>query len=134
MLDDRMLRAIQSICKGDTVTDIAKFAEVSRNTIYKWYENKEFKAEVGRCEQESISSTIKSVTSYAPTNVRGLIRLAESARSEKVRLDARLALLNKTMSNATRIEIDNVTDGDKVDSDVLTTCIDDVDTNDVVIE
>ena len=135
MLDERQFKAVECKSTGGNITDMSKAAKVSRNTIYKWIELEDFKAEVSRREQDFISSTVKAVTSYGPTLVEGLKDLAEHAVSEKVRLEARLALLNKIVSNATKVEItDGRDDKDNVSEDVLNDEIkeidDDTDMND----
>jgi len=128
MLDERQFKAIESKVTGGNITDMAKAAGVSRNTIYKWIELKEFKAEVSRCQQEFLSSTIQIITSYAPKNAMKLIKLADTTTSRKIELDARLALLNKTMSNATKIEINTNDDGlNKVNDDMLNDVFSEVD-------
>ena len=120
MLDERQVKAIESKVLGGNISEMARIAGVTRNTIYKWIELEEFKAEVGRCQQEFISSTIQIITAYAPKNAMKLIKLADSTTSRKIELDARLALLNKTMPNTTKISIDDGRDSkDKVDVDVL---------------
>ena len=120
MLDERQVKAIESKVLGGNITEMAKAAGVSRNTIYKWIELEEFKAEVSRCQQEYISSTIQIITAYAPKNAQALIKLADTTTSKKIELDARLALLNKTMPNTTKVSIDDGRDAkDSVPIDVL---------------
>lgn len=122
MLDDRKLQCIELKAKGIEVTEIAKTVGISRTTYYEWAKDEEFKAEAYRREQEFISSTKQAVISYGPKVVKALIELAEHADSEKVRLDALSKLLDKTMSNATKIEISDDRDGkDNVSVDVLDT-------------
>ena len=129
MLDQRQIKAIERQAIGGNITDMANAAEVTRNTIYKWIELEEFKAEVSRCQQEYISSTIQIITSYAPKNALKLIKLADSTTNKKIELDARLALLNKTMPNTTKLTIDDGRDSkDKVDVDVLDAEMDESDT------
>ena len=120
MLDERQVKAIESKVLGGNISEMARIAGVTRNTIYKWIELEEFKSEVSRCQQEFISSTIQIITAYAPKNAMQLIKLADSTTNKKIELDARLALLNKTMPNTTKISIDDGRDSnDKVDIDVL---------------
>ena len=128
LLDDRMLRMIEAKAKGFTITDVAKEAKVSRNTVYKWLDNEEVKAELGRHEQDFISSTKQSVVSYGAKAVRILKDLAENSDNEKVRLDAVSKLLDKVISNAVKIDIENTTDTkDIVTVDVLDKEIEDID-------
>ena len=120
MLDERQLKCIELGFKEFDVTEIAKIVGISRTTYYKWIKLEEYMAEVNRCGQAFISSTIQIITAYAPKNALKLIELADSTTSKKIELDARLALLGKTMSNATKIEIsDGRDDKDDVSVDVL---------------
>lgn len=120
MLDERQMKCIALKYQGLDVTKIALDVGISRTTYYKWIELEEYKAEIVRCGQELISSTIQIITAYAPKNALKLIELADSTTSKKIELDARLALLNKTMPNTTKISIDDGRDGkDKVSADIL---------------
>lgn len=120
MLDDRKLKCIELKAQGIEITEIAKQLGIARNTYYNWAADEEFKAELGRREQEFISSTRQAVISYGPKVVKLLIALAEKGDSEKVRLDALSKLLDKTMSNATKISIDDGREGeDNVSIDIL---------------
>lgn len=120
MLDERQIRAVEAKSKGFTITDVAKEAGVSRNTVYEWIKLEEFKAELSKLEQDFLSSTKQAVISYGPKVVAELKKLATESKSEKVRLDALSKLLDKTMSNATKIEVtDGRDDKDNVPVDVL---------------
>ena len=128
MLDDRMLRCIEAKAKGFTITDVAIEAGVSRNTVYKWLDNEEVKAELSRHEQDFISSTKQSVVSYGAKAVAILKNLAEHSDSEKIRLEAVSKLLDKVISNAVKIDIATSTDAkDNVSADVLTEELNDID-------
>ncbi len=120
MLDERQLKCIELGFKGMDVTEIAEKVGISRTTYYKWIKMEEYIAEVNRCGQELISSTIRIITSYAPKNAMKLIKLADSTTNKKIELDARLALLNKTMPNTTKVTVDDGRDSkDNVSVDVL---------------
>ena len=120
MLDERQIKAIEAKAKGATIVDVAKAAGVSRNTIYEWIKLEEFKAELSRLEQDFLSSAKQAVISYGPEIVKQLKLIATKGTSEKVRLDALSKLLDKTMSNATKIEINDGRDTkDDVSIDVL---------------
>ncbi len=120
MLDERQLKCIELGFQGMDVTEIAEKVGISRTTYYKWIKMEEYIAEVNRCGQELISSTIRIITSYAPKNAMKLIKLADSTTNKKIELDARLALLNKTMPNTTKVTVDDGRDSkDNVSVDVL---------------
>ena len=128
MLDERQLKAINLKFKGLEVTKIAEEVGVSRTTLYKWRGMEEFKAEVARRKQEYISSTRLMAAYFAPKAMQGIMYLALKGSSEKVRLDAYSKLLDKIISNATRIEIDAcANDKDAVTLDVLTEELNDID-------
>ena len=120
MLDERQLECIALKAQGIEITKIALRVGISRTTYYEWNKLEEFKAEACRREQEFISSTRQAVISYGPKVVEELKKLATQGKSEKIRLDALSKLLDKTMSNATKIEIaDGREDKDTVTVDVL---------------
>lgn len=120
MLDKRQLSVCELIATGIPITEVAELTDVARSTIYEWKKLEEFKAELDRFGREFIFSTQQAVISYGPTVVAELKKLAKNAKSEKVRLDALSKLLDKTMSNATKIEVtDGREDKDNVTIDVL---------------
>jgi len=120
MLDERQLKAIALKFKGLEVTKIAEEVGVSRTTLYKWRGMEEFRAEVARREQEYISSTRLMAAYFAPKAMQGIMYLALKGGSEKVRLDAYSKLLDKIISNATKIELSDERDSkDNVSKDVL---------------
>jgi len=119
MLDERMLLAAQLRSEGIDVTEVAKKAGISRTTFYNWMANEEFVAELSRCEQEFLTTTRKMLSAYGPSAVRALIKLSTRADSEKVQLDASAKILDKLVSNATKIEIDDNRDSDIVSIDIL---------------
>jgi transposase-like protein len=120
VLDERRLKICELLAEGKTMTSIAESVGVSRNTIYEWKKEDEVKARLAELEQDFISSTKRAVIGYGPQAVAQLKRLAEGAESEKVRLDATKTLLDKVISNATRIELtDGRDNADNVNIDVL---------------
>lgn len=128
MLDERQIKAVEAKAKGFTITDVAKEAGVSRNTVYEWIKLEEFKAELSKLEQDFLSSTRQAVISYGPKVVEELKKLATKGTSEKVRFDALSKLLDKTMSNANKIEIaDGRDSNDNVPIDVLDKEISEID-------
>lgn len=120
MLNERQLTCIALKAKGIEVTKIALEVGISRTTYYEWNKLEEFKAEACRREQDFISSTKQAVISYGPKAMEILKNLAEKSDSDKVRLDAVAKILDKIMSNATKIELsDTREDKDAVTVDVL---------------
>ncbi|MBK5244305.1 MAG: hypothetical protein JJE18_04640 [Eubacteriaceae bacterium] len=119
MLDARQLKCIELKSIGMTVTDIAKTVGISRTTYYEWNQLEEVRAEACKLEQEFISSTRAAVVGYGPKAVSMLKNLAENADSEKIRLEATKTLLDKVISNAVKISIDDSRDDDSISADIL---------------
>jgi transposase len=128
MLDERQLECIALKAQGMEVTKLASKVGISRTTYYEWNKLEEFKAEACRREQEFISSTRQAVISYGPKAMQILKDLAEKSDSDKVRLDAVAKILDKIMSNATKIELVDGRDAkDTVPVDVLDNEMDELD-------
>jgi len=130
MLDERQMKVCELLAIGTPVLEIIKVVDVSRQTVYDWKKTDEVKARLDELVQGFISSSIQKVASYAPKNVEGIVWLAEHADSEKVRLDARLALLNKTVPNTTKLTLDDTREDSTVNMDVLDGVMDDEDVTD----
>ena len=128
MLDERQLKVCELLSVGTTITEVAKQLGVTRQTIYDWKKTESMKAKLDELGQDFLFSTKQSVISYGAKAVSMLKHLAEHAESEKVRLDAVSKLLDKVMSNATKIELDDLRDSkDAVALDVLTEELNDID-------
>lgn len=119
MLDERQLKVCELLAIGTPAIEIAKVIGISRTSVYDWKKTDEMKVRLEELEQDFISSTKRAVVGYGPKAVELLKYLAEHADSEKVRLDATCKLIDKVVSNATRIEIDDNRDSNVVSIDVL---------------
>ncbi|MGE5627814.1 MAG: phBC6A51 family helix-turn-helix protein [Solirubrobacterales bacterium] len=120
MLNEKMLLAAQLRSQGIDVTEVCKQVEISRTTFYNWMNNDMFVAELSRCEQEFLTTTRKMLAAYGPKAVHKLMKLAEDAESEKVQMDASAKILDKLVSNATKIDINDCSNSDdKVSTDIL---------------
>lgn len=119
MLDERKLKAAQLRAQGTEVTEVARQVGIERTTFYTWLKDDEFVAELNRCTQEFLTTTRKMLSAYGPKAVDRLIKLAERAESEKVKLDAASKILDKLVSNATKIEIDTNQADDHLSKDIL---------------
>jgi len=120
VLDKKHLEVCHLLSIGTSVIEVAKIIGVSRNTIYDWKKLDEMKAELDRFGQDFISSMQASGRAYAPKAMAKLIDLCENGTSDKTQLDAASKIIDKYMSNATKIEIaDGREDKDNVPVDVL---------------
>ncbi|MCB2308991.1 helix-turn-helix domain containing protein [Clostridium estertheticum] len=119
MLDERQIKAVLCRATGGNISQIARKAGVTRNTIYKWIELEEFKAEVAKCQQEFLTQG-KSMISYLSVKALNTLQKLMYSDNEKIRFDAASKVLDKSHSNATKIEIDDSRDTkDNVPVDVL---------------
>ena len=120
MLTKNQENVCSLIATGIPITEVAKESGVPRSTIYEWKKLEEFKAELDRLGQDFISSMQARGRAYAPKAMAKLIYLCENAKTDKAKFDAASKILDKYMSNATKIEIaDNRNDKDNVAVDVL---------------
>lgn len=120
MLDERQLKVCALLSQGIPITAISKEVGVSRQTVYDWKKLEEFAVELDRFGQEFISQMIESGKAYAPKAMAKLIYLCEHANSDKGKFDAASKIIDKYMSNATKIEIsDGRDDKGNVTVDVL---------------
>lgn len=128
MLDERQLKVCELLAIGTPAIEIAKVVGISRTSVYDWKKFPEIKARLEELEQDFISATKSAVVGYGPKAVSLLKDLAENADSEKVRLDAVSKLIDKVVSNATKVEItDGRDDKDNVSDDVLNDEIEEID-------
>ena len=77
------------------------------------------KAMIDELGQDFISSMQASGRAYAPKAMAKLIDLCEHGVSDKTQLDAASKIIDKYMSNCTKIELDTTQDKDDVPIDVL---------------
>jgi len=119
MLDERQIKAVLCKSTGGNISQMARKAGVTRNTIYKWIELEEFKAEVAKCQQEFLSQG-KSMISYLSVKALNTLQKLMYSSNEKIRFEAASKVLDKSHSNATKIEINDGRDEkDNVSIDVL---------------
>ena len=120
MLTDRQMKVCELLATGIPITEVAKESDVPRSTIYTWKELPEMTARIETLGQEYLSQTIANIKAEGPKSLKALIKLRDHASSEKVRLDACAKILDKLVSNATKIEIADGRDTkDNVTVDVL---------------
>lgn len=119
MLDKRHLDVCKLLSIGTTITEISKTLGMTRQTIYDWKKQDEFKATLDELGRDFISAMQAQGRSYAPRAMAKLIELCESGGSDKTQLDAASKIIDKYMSNATKIEINTDDSDDTVSNDVL---------------
>jgi uncharacterized protein (DUF342 family) len=112
------------LAKGIPAIKIAEELGISRTSVYDWKKQDEVAAKLKELEQDFISSTRAAVVGYGPKAVSMLKELAENADSEKIRLEATTKLLDKVISNATKIEIDDGRSDEAVTVDMIDEALD----------
>ena len=127
MLDSRQMQVCDLLAMGVTITEVSKAVGVTRQTIYDWKKLELVKARVDELGQEYLSATIATMHAEGPKSMKVLIDLRDNASSEKVRLEACAKILDKLVSNATKISIDDTREDDAVSVDVLDKVMEDVD-------
>ena len=119
MLDEKKIQAALLRFQNVDVTKIAEKVGISRATFYNWEKLEEFKAELDRLRQEKLTEADHLLANETIKSIQTMAYLRDYSSSDKVRLDAASKILDKTKSNATRIDIN---DG-RPDSDIVTTDI-----------
>ena len=127
MLDEKKIKACLLRAQGMDVTKIAEEIGISRGTFYNWEKEDEVKAELLRLKQEFLSQGFNMVAFLAPSAVKKLAYLMVHADSSKIQLESARALLDKSISNATKISIDDTREDDTVSPDVLDNVMDQAD-------
>ena len=120
MLTEAQVECIKLMLEGITITDIAKKLKVSRQTIYNWEDNAEFKTELDRCGRELVDSAMYKLKRAAPVAADKLVKLLSNGKYEKTQLNAAIDLLDRTTGKATtKVEVSDKQDNEHVSKDVL---------------
>ena len=84
MLDERKIDTITLIIEGEQITKIAKTVGVSRNAIYSWKEDPEFKAELELRRKDIVSQANNYVYSKVVSNLEKIQKLADNTKDSRV--------------------------------------------------
>ena len=129
MLDERKLKTIELLAQGIHYTDISKQVGVSRQTIYDWLKDEEFKAELDRWRQEFINCTRSIFAFNAPKAARKIVKQIDSS-NEKIANTASQYVCDATCGKpTTKVEQVNDTENKNIDDDILDKELDEVDHN-----
>lgn len=112
-LDERKQKAIGNIIKGENYSDVAKLSGVSRQALYNWLDDEEFKAELNRQIQELKTHGEQKMTARLDTYVTEIEKLALTSHSEKVKADCLQYLVNRILGTPAAKQADTVNDSDK---------------------
>jgi SOS response regulatory protein OraA/RecX len=121
MLDEIKEKAITYLLKGEGVSDVAKLVGKSRQAIYNWLDDEEFKAELDKRRQEIITKGNAILLAELNSSVERIKKIAIKSKSEKVKLDANTYLIDRVLGKTTTKVETNVNENDtnKVNDDIL---------------
>jgi len=85
-LSNRQLLAISHIISSPSIEEASKKGKVSRNTIYTWLKNEDFRVELRRQRDEVVKSALDRLKCSITTAVEELIKLMDAKREEVRRL------------------------------------------------
>ena len=114
-LDERKMKAIENIILGENYTNVAKLSGVSRQALYNWLDDDDFKAELDRRIQEIRKQGEQRITSKIDSYIDALEKIALCGKSEKNRSDALQYLINRDLGTPTS-KIADVTDDEDKDN------------------
>lgn len=100
-LDDRKLKAIDLIIKGENISKVAEIVGVNRATIYNWMNDKNFKAELSRQTTELKSQIDKKLLTNIEPLLEKLVKIALKSKSDKTALDACIYAINRIVGTPT---------------------------------
>lgn len=102
IINDKHILCIEKLLEGKTISEIAKSKLASRQTIYNWLEDKDFKSEMDRLRQQTITQAENKLNGKVELYLDKLEVLAlDEDTSEKVRADVLKYLINRTLGNTT---------------------------------
>ncbi|MDK0675308.1 IS630 transposase-related protein [Clostridium perfringens] len=111
-LTDKQINVIGRIIQGEQITNIAKIEGVSRQAIYNWLKNEEFKAELDTQLQEIKTAVKNNIVGKSNSVIDQIIKIALTSKSEKASLNACIYLLDHLLGKPTT-KIADVTDQEK---------------------
>ncbi|MGF7057200.1 phBC6A51 family helix-turn-helix protein [Brassicibacter mesophilus] len=121
MLDQQKILAIQLLVDGElSRTDIAKKVGVSRQALYNWLDNDEFKAELNRRIQDRKVLCEKIIDSKLQDAVDKLWELQLSTQNSRVKAEVLKYFIDRALGKpASKLEMndsrenkENITDND----------------------
>lgn len=109
MLNEKQVEVLQLHVEGENITNISKITGVTRQSIYNWMKDEEFKEELDKALDKAKSDANYKVTTKLPNYIDELSRLALTAKSEKIRSDTLMYLVDRVLGKSTT-KIENIGD------------------------
>ncbi|KOO46404.1 phBC6A51 family helix-turn-helix protein [Priestia koreensis] len=102
ILNDKKIMAIQLLVDGElNKTDIAKRCEISRQSLYDWLDNEEFKKELDRRIQQRKGLVEKIIDSKLEGAVDQLFRLADTTENARVKAQVLQYIIDRGLGKPT---------------------------------
>lgn len=99
--DERMLKAIELLISGESISECARLVGVNRKTIADWKTRDCFKAELDRQVNELKSGIEKKLLTNINPMMDKLIKIALNSDSDKTSLDAIIYSFNRLVGTPT---------------------------------
>ena len=122
MLTKKQNEMITMLVEGKSKTEVARELKMSRQTICDWLEKEEIKLEVDRRRQKMCNDALAGLKGDTKELLEAVKKLAYTADSEAIRLQALNSLLDRSLGKATakqEIELSNTDNNTDVDLDSL---------------
>ena len=88
-LSQKQIRFLKSMLEESSILKAAEKAEISRNTAYKYLEDREFVAELNKRRNECISDTVRFLQGKLALCGETLVKIIENPKtSEQVKINA----------------------------------------------
>lgn len=100
-LNEKQLKAIELLIKGETTVDIAKKVSISRQSLNTWRSDPVFKAELDKQVQALKSKVDKKLLISLEPLLDRLINIALKSNSDKTSLDAIIYAINRIVGTPT---------------------------------
>ncbi len=91
-LTSKQLLALESLLAGNTITNAATGAGVTRQALHNWLNDASFKAELDAAQRQSVQAAVRKLAALLDRSVVEVARLIVGGEDEGVRLRAALAV------------------------------------------
>lgn len=115
MLTEKQNEMINMLIEGKTKSDIIRELKIARQTLYNWLGKDEIIAEMDRRRQKMCKDALADLKGDTKELLAEVKKLAYTADSEAIRLQALNSLLDRTLGKATskqEVSIEKTTEKD----------------------
>lgn len=121
MLNERQKKECELYAEGETITNIAKICNTSRQTVYEDMKRDEWKANLDELVTEIKVQGEKKIMSKVDKYIGELDKIAMTSKSENTKKDVLMYLLNRIYGSPTNKnqDITDNKDDNNIDKDTL---------------